>query len=238
LSERILENRRRGHIDDFSLFQIDYDTVFNAFRAETGALPAIVCGHSMGGLATARFLSRRQSEVSGGILSAPMLGLAMNPLAGWAVRTVSRAMTAFGYGEKYVYSCDDRSSGERGFEGNVLTSDPARYAIHAGNLRDNPELALGGSTHGWLVAAYREMASVAALPPGWLNVPSLVLEAEMDTVVSNAAIARFAARNPQADRAIINGSRHEPLMEVEAVQTAVWPVIDGYLDKVFGAEAL
>lgn len=76
------------------------------------------------------------------------------------------------------------------------------------------------------------MESVASLPPAWLAKPVLVLSASEDTVVSNDAIARFVASNPLADRVDLAGSRHEPLMEVDAVQSVLWPAIDDFIDRL------
>lgn len=236
LSQRLLENRRRGYIDDFKHFQTDYDAAFAAMRGKINDAPLIVCGHSMGGLATKRFLSRQQAQVDGAILSAPMLGLAIPAPISFLARLSSTAATALGYGQRYVYGCDHRSGAERGFTDNVLTSDATRFARHQAILAANPDLVLGGTTHGWLRAAYREMSAVAALPAGWLDIPVLALSAGEDTVVSNAAIERFVSRNPMAIHAPIPGSRHEPLMEVEAVQKVVWPIIDRYLDDVLSAK--
>jgi len=233
LSERLLPNRRRGYVEDFAQFQLDYDAAYRAFREIVGdAVPMVVCGHSMGGLATTRFLSRRQTDLKGAILSAPMFGLALPPPVSWLAFLMSKAATATGFGARYVQGCDDRSGPDRGFEGNVLTHDGERFARHAAMWDRYPDLILGGTTHQWLSAGFDEMRGVAALPKGWLSIPALVLSAEEDTVVSNKAIAKFVRTNPFAERVRLAGSRHEPLMEVEAVQAMVWPAIDTYLDRV------
>lgn len=235
LSQRLLSNRRRGYVPSFTDFQHDYDAAFDAFKAQAGDVPLLVCGHSMGGLVTTRFLSRRQDELSGAILSAPMLGLALSAPVSWAAFMISGVATALGFGKRYVQGCDDRSGPERGFEDNVLTRDAVRFAQHERTLAAFPDLTVGGTTHGWLAAGYREMASVAALPEAWLNVPVLLASAEEDTVVSNDAIARFVMRQKRVERVHLAGSRHEPLMEVEAIQAVLWPVIDAYLDEVLGS---
>ena len=233
LSERLLPNRRRGYVEDFEQFQLDYDAAYAAFRDFVGAdVPMVVCGHSMGGLATTRFLSRHQLELKGAILSAPMLGLALPPPISWGAYLISKAATALGFGARYVQGCDDRSGPDRGFEGNVLTHDAERFERHSQFWEAYPDLIVGGTTHGWLSAAYNEMNSVASLPSDWLNVPTIVLSADEDTVVSNSAIGKFVDANPLAQRVNLLGSRHEPLMEVEAVQAQVWPAIDGLLDLI------
>jgi len=231
LSERLLPNRRRGYVKDFAQFQLDYDAAYAAFRSVIGdGVPMVVCGHSMGGLATTRFLSRRQAELRGGILSAPMLGLALRPPLSWLAYIVSKASTALGFGTRYVQGCDDRSGPDRGFEGNVLTHDAERFDRHTKFWERHPDLIVGGTTHGWLSAGYSEMSDVASLPNGWLEVQTLVLSADEDTVVSNSAIAKFVEANPLAKRLRLAGSRHEPLMEIDSIQAVLWPAIDEFLD--------
>jgi len=232
LSQRILPNRRRGYVKDFAEFQHDYDAAYAAFHELIGGMPMLVCGHSMGGLATTRFPSRKQDDLAGAILSAPMLGLALPPVLSWLAKTFSRTATGLGFGARYVQGCDDRSGPERGFEDNVLTHDAVRFDRHSNMLDAHPELVLGGTTHQWLSAGYREMDGVASLPHAWLKKPALILSADEDTVVSNDAIAKFVAANPLAERVSLAGSRHEPLMEVDAVQTVLWPAIDAFIDRI------
>ena len=232
MSQRLLPNRRAGYVTDFNQFQHDYDAAYQAFRGVVGEGPLIVVGHSMGGLATARFASRRQSEISGVILSAPMLGLGLSPVMTWAAYIVSNLASLSGFGARYAQGCDDRSGPERGFEGNVLTHDPVRFARHEALLAEYPDLTLGGTTYAWLRAGFREMSGVARLPDNWLKIPGLVASAGEDTVVSNAAIEAFAKANAQVEHVHLAGSRHEPLMEVDAVQTVLWSAIDAFLERV------
>jgi len=231
LSQRLLPNRRRGYVQDFEFFQRDYDAAYQHFRNVVGDAPMVVFGHSMGGLATTRFVSRRQSELKGAILSAPMLGLGLSPLWSWAAWIISNVSTGLGFGDRYVQGCDDRSGPERGFNDNVLTHDPIRFAYHEKMLTDHPDLALGGTTHAWLRAGYREMANVAALPGGWLKIPALVASADKDTVVSNDAIRALVKANSNAEHIHLMGSRHEPLMELDSVQKELWAAIDSFLES-------
>jgi len=161
-----------------------------------------------------------------------MLGLALTPLWSWAAWILSGVTAGIGFGDRYVQGCDDRSGPERGFEDNVLTHDPVRFARHEKMLADHPNLTVGGTTHAWLRAGYREIAGVAALPDEWLRIPALIASADEDTVVSNAAITAFAKTNANAEHVHLMGSRHEPLMEVDAVQTEFWSAIDSFLDRV------
>lgn len=234
LSERELPDRSRGYLRDFADFQTDLDTVYPVLLSACGDLPMLGFGHSMGGLALTRFLHRRRTAMAGAILSAPMLELELKPLTAVFGRVFSRFATGLGFGARYTPGCDERTGPDRGFADNVLTRDRARFDMHADMLERHPELKLGGATWSWLRASFREMAAVEALPPGWLETPVLILQAGDDTVVSNAAHDRFAERNPMAEIAVLPGSRHEPLMEADAVQQAAWAAIDVFLERIAG----
>lgn len=237
LSERELPDRKRGYLRDFSDFQSDLDAVHAAFREVAGPLPMMMFGHSMGGLAVTRFLSRHPDSVVGAILSAPMLELCLSPVTGAAAKAVSRAAGMLRLGSRYVSGCDDRTGPDRGFTDNVLTHDRRRFDNHADLLERYPDLKLGGATWGWLQASFREMTAVAALPEGWVRTPVLILRAGEDTVVSNRAIDRLAAQNPSVEVVALDGSRHEPLMEIDAIQDVAWAGIDGFVGRVLGADS-
>ena len=48
---------------------------------------------------------------------------------------------------------------QRPFLGNLLTSDPVRYARNVAVLEAEPALAIGWPTVGWTDAAFKAMAS-------------------------------------------------------------------------------
>lgn len=84
--------------------------------------------------------------------------------------------------------------------------------------RAHPGLALGNPTLRWLLEALREMRRLAAAPlPA---IPALAAVGTQETLVAPGAIRDRIARWPSARLMVIEGARHEPMIEVAAVRQA------------------
>ena len=66
---------------------------------------------------------------------------------------LARFMRMIGRGGAYVPTGDSAPTGTENFIGNVLTSDPVRYARNAAVLEQDPALGLGAPTVAWADAA-------------------------------------------------------------------------------------
>jgi lysophospholipase len=111
----------------------------------------------------------------------------------------------------------DRSS-ESGdpFRGNVLTSDPVRFARNGAITAAHPELGLGPPSAAWLhsvcVAAEKVMQMEFAAQ---IHVPILFVAAGADRVVSTRAIEDYSRRLRSGSLLVIDGARHEILQEAD-----------------------
>jgi lysophospholipase len=163
------------------------------------------------------------------VLSGPMIdihGLRFPRL----VRALAEALDMVGLGTAFVPRGSRKSVLERPFEGNVLTSDPVRYARVAGILEAAPQLGLGDPTVGWLNAAFRVMDEFAdAEYPRRTFTPTLVLGAGQDRIVSLLAIERFATRLKVGRLVLIPEARHEILMERDSVRAQFWAAFDAFI---------
>ena len=123
------------------------------------------------------------------------------------------------------------------YDSNPLTRDRARYERMETLMRENPALAIGWPTVGWLAATRRSVAILRSRGyPERIATPVLMISAEADRVVSNAAQARLAARLPDCRLEIIPDSRHEPLMETDEVRAQVFALFDAFVDEVLGRD--
>jgi alpha-beta hydrolase superfamily lysophospholipase len=66
---------RRGHVRRYADLLDDLEISLGRVRREHPGLPAILVGHSMGGLAVASFLRERQPEVAGAVTSGAALAI-------------------------------------------------------------------------------------------------------------------------------------------------------------------
>jgi lysophospholipase len=235
LSSRFLPNRHKGHVPDFELFLDDLDAVLAA-HCPAGA-PLVVFAHSMGGHVALRHAAERQGGTARRfdalVLSAPMLGIRTGPLPQPAAAAIARMMCIGGRADEYAPGQLDFAEETQRFEGNLLTSDPARFARTLAAIRACPDLALGGVTYGWLDAAYRSLARLWA--PGVLErvaVPVLLLSAGADRVVPPERHAKAARRLPRCTLRQYPTALHELMMEHDAIRSDVWADIDGFMDAI------
>ena len=94
---------------------------------------------------------------------------------------------------------------------------------------------MGGPTLGWLRQAFRSMAALEA--PGVLEriaVPVLLVSADADRIVDAASHKAVAARLRDAELVVVDGARHEILMETDAHRAPFWSAFDRLAGRVCG----
>ena len=228
-SERQLADPYKGHIDDFALYERD----FVAFRREVlephCPRPWIGLCHSMGAAILLHIAHAGRCPFDRLVLTAPMIGLAGLPEPRYA-RWLAEALDGVGLGGAYAPGGGGRRPYLLGaFENNALTSDPARYARMGAALGVEPKLALAGPTVGWVHAALRLMREFADPDyPRAITIPTLVIACGADRVVDTRAIERFAARLRAGNLLVVDGARHEIMLERDAYRDLFFKAFDAF----------
>ncbi len=217
-SGRLGRDAHGGH-GDFERWTDDLDVVAGWFTATMPA-PHFVVAHSMGGHLTLRHLARGRSPFGRAVLLAPMLGIQAAAAAPGLVRRLADVATRLGLGRCYAPLQRGYGDWQRRPERQaLLTGCPDRFGDEHWWIAGDPELALGGTSYGWLSSAF---ASIDALfAPGVLEAiatPMLILAGEQERLVELAAIGAAVARLPDARFDLIAGGRHELLRDVDAVR--------------------
>jgi len=229
LSDRALSDPHKGHVGDFSEYALDLDAFMEQIVLPDCPPPIFALAHSMGGciLIRAAYQGRRWFDRI--VLSAPMIDLpraAFSGLAGPALRF----LRLIGRGSAYIPRGGPAVVGAEDFIGNVLTSDPVRYARNAAVLQEEPALALGSPTIAWADAALRAMRQFAW--PGYpsrIRQPILIAAAGRDEVVSTPAIEEFATNLLAGSHVIVPGAKHEILMEQDLYRGQFWAAFDAFV---------
>ena len=229
LSQRALPDPHKGHAKDFS----QYDTDLEAFMKEVVLPdcppPLFAMAHSMGAAILLRAAHRGRRWFDRVVLSAPMIDLPWPGLPRLTTATV-QALYVTGFRRMYVPGGGARPVTTFPFLGNVLTSDPVRYARTAEIVEAEPALALGSPTVGWVHSAFKAMAECAA--PTYANKirqPILIVAAGHDQVVSTAATEQFALRLRTGTHLVVAGARHELLMERDDFREQFWAAFDAFV---------
>jgi lysophospholipase len=229
LSERALADPRKGHVRRFSDYDLDLETFMKEVALPDCPPPHFALAHSMGGAILIRSARRGHRWFERVVFSAPMIALA-GAAASRASRRSVRIMRLLGMGQNYVPAGGATAIPSLPFPGNVLTSDPARYARTAAIVEAAPALAIGSPTIAWLDTAYRQMAEFA--DPGYprsLTQPMLIVAAGQDAVASTPATEQFAVRLRAGSHVVVPGARHELLMEQDQYRSQFWAAFDAFV---------
>lgn len=229
LSGRTLANPRKGHVDDFSLFERDIDALERQVLRFLCPPPYFALGHSMGAAILLAQAQAGHSPFSRIVLTAPMIeiqGLRFPR----AVRAAAEIADILGFGSAFVPGGGPKSAMSRPFQGNVLTSDPVRFARNAAIVEAAPELAVGDPTVAWLDAAFRLTARFTDPDgPRHADVPVLAFSAGDDRVVSTPAIHRVLSALKTSLVVPLAGARHEILQERNAIRALFWAAFDAFI---------
>lgn len=239
LSDRSLADPRKGHVRDFAEFDLDV-AAFMSEVAPPLPKPWIALAHSMGGNILLRALHDRPDWFSACVLSAPMLGLRLGSShAANLARAVAFSGAVIGFASSYLPGGNAKAADDIPFDENILTQDERRYAVYQALIRAEPKLGLGGSTFGWLAAAFRSIA--AASSPGYLaavKTPVLIAMAGQDALIDRAALQFAAEHLPQGELVSIENARHEILIETDACRAKFWAAFDDFLGRRVSSDSL
>jgi lysophospholipase len=235
LSGASTEPPRRTHIDDFSLWVEDAQIWFSAVVAKLCPAPFKLLGHSMGSHLGLRILHDSPDFFEKAALLVPMLGLQTHPFSNKFARRVAKMIVGLGQGERFSFGQLPYSAlFNNVVRMNRLTSDRTRFDYEAAAIAANPNLAIGGVSYGWAVAAFNscDLLATAGYAES-IAIPTLILAAEREVLVSNDASAAFAARMPHAIYEVIADGRHELLRERDAIRQLVFSkVLDFFESRV------
>jgi lysophospholipase len=228
LSHRDLPDRLKGHAKGYQNFLDDYHALLAAFESRMPK-PWLAVGHSMGGCLTLLALAKGEANrFSGAVLSAPMLGVRMPPMSGFLIGL----KMLLGQGGDYARPPAADPYTET-FEGNVLTSDPKRFARGRALIAANHDLALATPTWGWIdfaVKATRYLGEAANLRG--VTLPVSIVSAGHDQLVKDDAQRTVASNLPHGKFVSVPGAEHEILMETDAKRAPFWAEFDAMADKV------
>jgi lysophospholipase len=225
LSERMLPDHDKGHIDDFATYVADLKAFLETVVTPAAPQPLLLFSHSTGGNIALRFLGDEGCGLfAAAAFCSPMTGL---PNA-WLARLVLAITGLLPFLDtRYAPTTGPYDPGKHPFAGNDVTHDERRYDFTAQWFAADPRLRLGGPTIGWVRQAYRSFDTIDA--PGYLErltLPVLIVSAGHDTVVDTATHTRAVARIAGARHAIVEGARHEILLETDDLRAQFWDAFD------------
>ncbi|MGB1299413.1 MAG: alpha/beta fold hydrolase [Psychrobium sp.] len=223
LSQRLLDNHHKGHVEDFSYYVEDLAKYIDDVVLPKKHTHHILLGHSMGGTIATRYVQTKVHQIERLILASPMHGILL-PAPQFVVEQIANAalMADKLLQRESSYVLGGKPYDNAAFEENELTQDEARYSNFRQIYDDNPQLQLGSPTYHWLQTSLVACKACIADAPK-ITIPTLLLQAGAETIVDNEAQNEFVANmNPELiEKMAVEGARHELFFELEDYRTPV-----------------
>lgn len=232
LSDRLTEDRQIGHVASFSHYVEDMAELISSF--ELGKYDQrFLIAHSMGGAISTRYLQCYPNHGFDRVaLSAPMFGVNMSPLlkpiAPYWAYLVSLVSTNPNYLTK------NREYRAKPFELNPLTSSKVRYKWFRDLYEEMPQIKIGGPSARWVWQALSGAAACIKNAQK-LVIPTLLIQAERDNIVSNQAQLEFITSlkitNKASKLEISKSSQHEILFENDKIRDEALSMICHFFEQ-------
>ena len=231
LADRMLDDRRIGHIPKFTDYQQDVFAVKEAIAELDLPHPFHLIGHSMGGAIGLRAVMDGNIEVASSVYTGPMWGISLSPLVRIAGKVLPELARLVGQAHRIAPSTSPLNYVlVNPFEGNVLTTDREMYEMLRDQLQAHPDLALGGPSLNWLREALDEADALAARPSP--DMPCICFVGVNERIVDIPSARDRMDRWPGGALEMVAGSEHEIMMEALPIRTQVF---DKMADLFHGA---
>lgn len=229
-SSRRLAATHKGHVDDFAEYEADLEAVMAQVVLPSCPPPYYGLAHSTGATVLLTSAPAMRTRFRRNVLFAPLLGLGAYRWPNAVIGPLARMLGTVGFARSLVPGASEHVMYAKPFPGNRLTSDEHRYDRTARILREHPELGVGAPTIGWVRAAAGAMARLQ--DPGFadrIRIPTLIVAAGADRVVSNAATERFARILRMGHLITIPAARHELLQEADIYREQALAAFDAFV---------
>jgi lysophospholipase len=229
LSSRELANRHKGHICRFDDYVDDLEALYSRVVKSKG-LPVYILAHSMGGHIALRFMSRHPLKIKKAILASPMIDIEMPAMMKPVSKLLSKKLSKTPFAKRYAIGSSNYSVRKAKFKGNNLCHDPEKYRILHNEIANNPDLAIGGVTWGWLNAAFE---SIEVLKQddiiNKILTPILMISAQKDSIVSSKAQEELSSKLPNCSFLSIKGAFHELFFEKVGINNQLWDAFNRFM---------
>lgn len=229
-SDRLLRRSRLGHVKHFGQYLVDLECVIQEIVLPDCQPPYTILAHSMGGLIALHAASRLANTIDRMVLLAPLVGFASSVPSITTLARLSAAARWLGLGTRPVRrSIPSRIPNPAD---NPLTSDPRRFRRNRELADTAPDLFVGSPTVAWLAATTRAMRRLeSSAEIASLSVPTLIVIAGADQVVSPAAAERLAYRMRCGSSLTIPLARHELLQEADRFREEALEIFNAYVGE-------
>ena len=229
LSERLLDDKNIGHIEDFKNYQNDVEVIINEAKDAGLVKPWIIFAHSMGGLIGLRTL-HDNPVFKKVVFTSPMWGIQMPPILKSGASIIMSLISLIGKMETYAPTTnpETRILNEE-YEFNKLTSDIQNFKLLRQQIIQYPDLQIGGPSTAWVSAALDEIEfQIGNEPP---VTPALCFLGEREEIIDYFAVREFCRKWDNCDLISIPKAKHDLLMEREIILHNLFEELEEFIKK-------
>ena len=230
LSDRFLEDGRKGYVADFQEYVEDLKIFLEEIVAPHKHDKTVIISHSMGGTIAVRFEQQYPGILDGLILSSPMFSIETAPVPRLIAAFVISCLVRLGFGTRYIFGRKHYEASEM-YEGNKVTSSRERFLLNREFVETTPDLVLGGPTNSWVWEAFKATAETLA-GAGQGTIPILLLQSGADQVVAAAAQQQFCEKRTNCQMHTVPGALHELLMEEDCYRDKALSLIRSFIKNL------
>lgn len=225
LADRLVDDARIGHVLKFTDYQKDVAAMLRAARELDLPRPFYLLAHSMGGCIGLRAVMEGM-PVQAVAFTGPMWGINLGRFLKPMALALCYGGPVMGRGLSLPPQTRPEAYVEwQPFEGNNLTNDPQMYQMMQDQLAAVPALSLGGPSLHWMREALSETRHLAGRPSP--DLPCVTYLGTDETIVDVPRIHDRMAKWPRGRLELIEGARHEVLMEGPELRARVFDDICG-----------
>ena len=220
-SQRLTPLHDLGHVDDFENYVRDLDTFVTRFVLPGHHPRLFLLAHSMGAAIAARYLPDHPRVFDAVVFSSPMFRINTGDTDETFAYFGSWWKTVTGKAEQPVDGLDRYGyAGEATVDQSRVTSSPPRWHLSEQIIRDDPALAMGGVSYGWLFQALIATAGIERMA-NLLQVPVVILKAGGDAIVKTDSDDWYCGQSRVPCTVIsapFKDAKHEILQERDAMR--------------------
>ncbi len=228
-SERLLDDKNIGHIEDFKNYQKDVEVIIKEAKDASLVKPWIIFAHSMGGLIGLRTL-HDNPVFEKVVFTSPMWGIKMPPILKSGASIIMSLISLIGKMETYAPTTSPKTRIlNEEYEFNKLTSDIRNFKLLRQQLIQHPDLQIGGPSSAWVSAALDEIEfQIGKEPP---ITPALCFLGEKEEIIDTLAVREFCKNWDSCDLISIPDAKHDLLMEKKMILHSLFEKLEKFIKK-------
>jgi lysophospholipase len=218
LADRLTPNPLLGHIETFSDYLKDLDSLIKWAHNFDLPKPWFVLGHSMGGAIILRALHQNK-YFDAVAFSCPMWGIKLSPHPSYFCVFLWKLIKTFKNRQNFAPSTSEKGYFDESFADNPLTNNYETWQYLLDQVNKYPALKLGGPSVRWVDSALKETFQLSKLPSP--KIPCITFLAEDERIVDPIRVRNRMNVWPNGILHFMHSARHEILMEDIATQEYV-----------------